>query len=105
LKGIFLEYLITFACDTLSLFQMSKNIFLIVALAVTLLVTGYLLVDRFTLKRELKVCRKAESELKKDIAADKKVWSALYKDCVEENNTLIAKMKEYSRSSIGSSSN
>jgi hypothetical protein len=99
------EYLVTFASDTLSPFQMSKNVFLIVALAVTLLLTGYLLVDRSNLKKELKVCRKNESELKKDLESDKETWSAIYRDCVEENKTLIAKMKEYSRNHNGSSSN
>jgi hypothetical protein len=84
---------------------MPRNLISGILLALALGAIAVLLYDRYMLQQECKILRQSEIELKKEIESEKRAWAEVYRDCVDENTTLISKMKVMSASSQNHSSN
>jgi hypothetical protein len=61
--------------------------------------------DRYRLQHQCEILKQTEIELKKEVESEKRVWAEVYRDCVDENKTLIKKMKDLSVASKNRSSN
>ena len=75
---------------------MSKNVVILALLFAAVLGNVYFAYERSSLKKQCDRLRHIEAQMKKDSEAEKQAWTKLYKDCVEENNVLVSKLKELS---------
>jgi hypothetical protein len=83
---------------------MAKNVVTFILLLAALSANGYFLYERSVLKDEINLLKERESQIRKEAEADKSVWSALYKDCIDQNNALMARLKDAAGPDSGSSS-
>jgi hypothetical protein len=84
---------------------MLKNALILSVIVLFAAVIGYLLIDRGRLQHELAISQQNVLNMQKESRADQNTWKKMYTDCVSENNTLIAKMKELSSASKPSARN
>jgi hypothetical protein len=84
---------------------MSRNILLAILLVLAFGAIVVLMYDRYRLQHQCEILKQTEIELKKEVESEKRVWAEVYRDCVDENKTLIKKMKDLSVASKNRSSN
>lgn len=83
---------------------MSKNIVIAVLSLLALFVIGLQAYDKSELKHEYAILKERELQLKKEADAEKQIWSRMYRDCVDERNGLILRLKEASSEETDGSS-
>ena len=83
---------------------MLKKIVMTILSLTALLVIGVQAYDKAALERECKELKGKVLQLRKEADAEKQIWSTMYKDCVDEKNVLISRLKEASTTQSGGSS-
>jgi hypothetical protein len=69
---------------------------IIPVVALAILVIAYLLYERRELTREINRLRQNEAGLRREAELENTAWKKLYTDCVTQNKTLVAKLKDVS---------
>jgi hypothetical protein len=70
----------------------------VAVLLAAVIIIGYLMIERRKFTRELNALRQNEATLRREAELENSAWKKLYTDCVNENKSLIEKMKHVSAS-------
>lgn len=83
---------------------MSRKIVMAFLSFAAILVIAFQAYDRSALKKECDELKARELMLRKEADAEKQIWSKMYRDCVEEKDGLISRLKAVSTAQSGGSS-
>lgn len=83
---------------------MSRKILMAFLSLAAVMIIAFQAYDRSALKRECDELRAREAILRKEADAEKQIWSKMYRDCVDEKNGLVTRLKAVSTSQSDGSS-
>ena len=73
---------------------MTGRLISIILIVVAFCAIGYLVFEKMRLERLNKELRQSAESCRKEVDAERAAWTKLYTACVEENNSLMTRMKE-----------